>query len=142
MDIIKKTISFLQNKSFSFIILLDKAPFTPNGDATAFVQRSKTMSARCGVAAKYTPINIESVSYSVYTTSSQRPYSVYITFPQRLYSVHDVFTARKLLLQRVDSAQTARSRRTHSVLTARAHSVLTAIIAFKVVFLLFYFYFE
>jgi len=30
-----------------------KAPVTPNGDATAFVQRSKTMSARCGIAAEY-----------------------------------------------------------------------------------------
>ena len=33
--------------------ILSKAPVTPNGDATAFVQRSKTMSARCGIAAKY-----------------------------------------------------------------------------------------
>jgi len=31
-----------------------KAPVTPNGVATAFVQRSKTMSARCGIAAEYT----------------------------------------------------------------------------------------
>ena len=30
-----------------------KAPVTPNGDATAFVQRSKNMSARCGIAAEY-----------------------------------------------------------------------------------------
>jgi len=30
-----------------------KAPVTPNGDATAFVQRSKNLSARCGVAAKH-----------------------------------------------------------------------------------------
>jgi len=30
-----------------------KAPVTPNGDATAFVQRSKTMLARCGIAAEY-----------------------------------------------------------------------------------------
>jgi len=30
-----------------------KAPVTPNGDATAFVQRSKTMSARSGIAAEY-----------------------------------------------------------------------------------------
>jgi len=30
-----------------------KAPVKPNGDATAFVQRSKTMSARCGIAAEY-----------------------------------------------------------------------------------------
>ena len=30
-----------------------KAPVTPNGDATAIVQRSENMSTRCGVAAKY-----------------------------------------------------------------------------------------
>jgi len=30
-----------------------KAPVTPNGDATAFVQRSENMSALCEVAAKY-----------------------------------------------------------------------------------------
>ena len=35
-------------------LLICKAPVTPNGDATAFVQRSKTMSARCGIAAEYT----------------------------------------------------------------------------------------
>jgi len=77
------------------------------------------------------------VSYSVYTTSSQRPYSVHTTFLQRLYSVHDVFTAHKQLLQRVHSAHTARSRRAHGALTAflpPAHSVLTAIIAFKIVY--------
>jgi len=40
-----------------FMILTNKttkAPVTPNSDATAFVQRSKTMSARCGNAVKYT----------------------------------------------------------------------------------------
>jgi len=31
-----------------------KAPVTPNGDPTVFVQRSENLSARCGVAAKYT----------------------------------------------------------------------------------------
>jgi len=30
-----------------------KAPITPNGEATAFVQRSENQPARCGVAAKY-----------------------------------------------------------------------------------------
>jgi len=30
-----------------------KAPVTPNGNATAFVQRSKNLSACCGVTAKY-----------------------------------------------------------------------------------------
>jgi len=33
---------------------IPKAPVTPNGVATAFVQRSKIMSARCGIAAEYT----------------------------------------------------------------------------------------
>ena len=91
---------------------LTKAPVTPNGDATAFVQRSKTMSVRCGIAAKY-GLNIKFARYSVYTTSSQRPYSVHATFPQRLYSVHDVFTARKQLLQRVHGAHMARTQRPH-----------------------------
>jgi len=35
------------------ILVFRKAPVTPNGVATAFVQRSKAMSARCGIAAKY-----------------------------------------------------------------------------------------
>jgi len=34
-------------------VLSCKAPVTPNGDATAFVQRSENLSARCGVAAKH-----------------------------------------------------------------------------------------
>ena len=61
-----------------------------------------------------TPKNIKFVSYSVYTTSSQRPYSVHPKFPSRLYSVHDVFTARKQLLQRVHSTHTAFSWRAQS----------------------------
>jgi len=32
---------------------LHKAPVTLKGDATAFVQRSKTMSARCEIATEY-----------------------------------------------------------------------------------------
>jgi len=36
------------------IYLVFKASVTPNGDAKAFVQRSKTMSARCGIAAENT----------------------------------------------------------------------------------------
>jgi len=67
-----------------------------------------------------TPTNIKFVSYSVYTMSSQRPYSVHTTFPQQL-------------LQRVHSAHTARSR--------HAHSILTAVIAFKSFYLVL-FYFE
>jgi len=88
-----------------------------------------------------TPKNIKFASYSVYTTSSQRPYSVHMTFPQRLNSVHDVFTARKELLQRVHGAYMARTQRSHGAHTAfsqRAQSVLTAIIAFKIFYLSFY----
>jgi len=35
------------------IIYLNKASVTPNGDATAFVQRSEKLEARYGVAVKY-----------------------------------------------------------------------------------------
>jgi len=69
-----------------------------------------------------TPKNIKFASYSVYTTSTQRPYSVHTMFPRRLYSVHDASMARKQLLQRSHGA----------------HSVLTAIIAFKLVLLIYY----
>jgi len=78
------------------------------------------------------PRNTPKISNLSVIACTQRPYSVHTTFPQRLYSVHDVFTARKQLLQRVHSAQTARSW--------CAHSVLSAIIAFKIVYL-FYFLF-
>jgi len=54
-----------------------------------------------------TPKHFKFASYSVYTTSSQRPHSVHTMFPQRLYSVHDASTARKQLLQRVHGASTA-----------------------------------
>jgi len=36
-----------------FGLYIYKAPVTPNGDATAFVQRSENMSAQCEVVAKY-----------------------------------------------------------------------------------------
>ena len=111
-----------------------KAPVTPNGDATEFVQRSKTMST-VG-SPRNTPKTIKFVSYSVYTTSSQRPYIAHTTFPQRFYSVRDASTACKQLLQRVYGAHTARPQRSHG-----AHSVFTAIIAFKLFNLIFY-YFE
>jgi len=52
-------------------------------------------------------------SYSVYTTSSQRPYSVHTTFPRRFHSVHDASTARKKFRQRVLGALTARIQRSH-----------------------------
>jgi len=32
---------------------INKGPVTPNSDATAFVQRSKSMSTRCGIATEY-----------------------------------------------------------------------------------------
>jgi len=45
-----------------------KAPVTPNGEATAFVQRSKT--CQCAVGSpQNTSKNINYASYSVYTTS-------------------------------------------------------------------------
>jgi len=101
--------------------------FKPLSHRTALPQRLYSVLKpyqRAVGSPRNTPKTIKFVSYSVYTTSSQRPYSVHTTFPQRLYSVHDVFTARKQLLQRVHSAHAAFSR--------RAHSVLTAIIAFKI----------
>jgi len=107
----------------------------PLSHQTALPQRLYSVLKPCQRAVgsqRNTPKNIKFVSYSVYTTSSQRPYSVHTTFPQRLYSVHDVFTARKQWLQRVHSAHTASSR--------RAHSVLTAIIAFKIFYLFFLFW--
>jgi len=94
----------------------------PLSHQTAMPQRLYSVLKPCRrtvESPRNTPKNIKFVSYSVYTTSSQRPYSVHTTFPQRLNSVHDVFTARKQLLQRVHSAHTGRSRRAHSVLTAR-----------------------
>jgi len=36
-----------------FMLLFTYLPVAPNGDATAFVQRSKNLLARCGVAAKH-----------------------------------------------------------------------------------------
>ena len=86
----------------------------PLSHQTAMPQRLYSELKPCQRAVgspRNTPKNIKFVSYSVYTTSSQRPYSVHTTFPQRLYSVHDVFTARKQLLQRVHSAHTASSWR-------------------------------
>jgi len=103
----------------------------PLSHQTALPQRLYSVLKPCQRAVgspRNTPKNITFASYSVYTTSSQRPYSVHATFLQRLYSVHNVFTAHKQLLQRVHGAYTTFSR--------RAHSVLKAIIAFKI----FYFF--
>jgi len=114
----------------------------PLSHQTALPQRLYSVLKPCQLAVgspRNTPKNIIFASYSVYTTSSQRPNSVHMTFPQRLYSVHNVFPARKQLLQRVHCAHTARSRRAHGAHTTfsrRAHSVLKAIIAFKI----FYFF--
>ena len=93
----------------------------PLSHQTALPQRLHSVLKPCQRAVgspRNTRKNINFVSYSMYTTSSQRPYSVHTTFPQRLYSVHDVFTARKQLLQRVHSAHTARTQRSHGAHTA------------------------
>ena len=117
-------------------------PVKPLSRQTALPQRLYSVLKPCQRAVgspRNTTKNIKFASYSVYTTSSQRPYSVHTTFPQRLYSVHNVFTACKQLLQRIHGAHTARSRRahgTHTTFSRRAHSVLKAIIAFKI----FYFF--
>ena len=114
---------FVQKLIFLVIVL------KPLSHQTAMPQHLYSVRKPCQRAVgspRNTP-KISNISYSVYTTSSQRPYSVYTTFPQRLYSVHDVFTARKQLLQRVHGAHTEFSR--------CAHSVLTAIIAFLIFYL-------
>jgi len=93
----------------------------PLSHQTAMPQRLVSVLKPCQramVSPRNTPKNIKFVSYSVYTTSSQRPYSVHTTFPQRLYSAHDVITAHKQLLQRVHGAHTARSGRAHGAHTA------------------------
>ena len=116
----------------------------PMSHQTALPQRLYSALKPCQRAVgspRNTRKNIKCVSYSVYTTSSQRPYSVHTTFPQRLYSVHDVFTARKQLVQRVHSAHTAFSqRRAHSVLTARTqrHHGDYSVYDFFIYFLLFW----
>jgi len=115
-----------KSSTYSWYVYVHVMPKTlivkPLSHQTALPQRLYSVLKPCQRAVgspRNTPKNIKFVSYSVYTTSSQRPYSVNTTFPRRLYSVHDVFTARKQLLQRGHSAHTARSRRAHSVVTAR-----------------------
>ena len=88
-------------------------PVKPLSHQTAMPQRVYSVLKTCQRAVgppRNTPKNIKIASYSVYTTSSQRPYSVHTTFPQRLYSVRDASTACKQLLQRVHGAHTAFSR--------------------------------
>jgi len=53
----------------------DKAPVTTNGEATAFVQRSENLSARCGSPRNMLK-NIKFPSYSMFTTFLQRPYII------------------------------------------------------------------
>jgi len=108
----------------------------PNGDATGFVHSVVKPCQHAVGSPRNTPKNIIFASYSVYTTSSQRPYSVHTTFPQRIYSVHDVFIARKQLLQRVHGAHTARTQRSHDAHTASSRRLYS--VAFKI-FYLFYF---
>ena len=123
IDIVKiLDISFIQSATVKQYSKLIKDVLTPLSHQTAMPQRLYSVQKPCQRAVgspRNTPKNIKFVSYSVYTTSSQRPYSVHATFPRRLYSVHDVFTARKQFLQRVNSAHTACSQRAHIVLTAR-----------------------
>jgi len=93
----------------------------PLSHQTVIPQRLYSVLKTCHRAVwspRNTPKHIKFASYSVYTTSSQRPYSVHTTFPLRRYGVHDASTARKQLLQCVHGALTARTQRAESVLTA------------------------
>ena len=114
-------ISFIQSATVKQYSKMIKDVLKPLSHQTAMPQRLYNVQKPCQravVSPRNTPKNIIIFSYSVYTTSSQRPYSVHATFPQRLYSVHDVFTARKQFLQRVNSALTARTHRSHGAHTA------------------------
>jgi len=88
--------------------LIYKTPVTPNGDVTAFVQRSENMSAQCEVVAKYAKNQF--ASDSMQTHSLQRLYSVHSTWLQRPCSAHD---AQKIY--GASEVATVRSRRAHSV---------------------------
>ena len=73
----------------------DKAPVTPNYEL-AKPQRLYSVQKICQRVVG-SPRNmlkfIKFASYSVYTTSLQRPFGVHTTFPERHYSVHDAFIA-------------------------------------------------
>ena len=88
------------------------APVTQNGDGTAFVQRSKNLSVRCAVADKYAQ-NIKFASYSVYTTSSQRPYRVHTTLPQRPWRFYGAQAVAAVCSRHVHGSLTAFSRRSY-----------------------------
>jgi len=117
--------SYNVRKQISIGCYYDHSVFTPFKPARFELLGRTEDEYKCNRGIK----TIKFVSYSVYTTSSQRPYSVHTTFPQRLYSTHDVFTARKQLLQRVHSAHTARSRRiqrshgAHTTSSRRLYSI-------------------
>jgi len=106
----------------------------PLSHQTALPQRLYSVLKPCQ-RAKGTPRNtpkiIKFVSYSVYTTSSQRPHDVPTASLQRPWRFHSAQAIAEACLQRAHGAHTAFSR--------RAHSVFTAIIAFKI-FYLFYFF--
>ena len=83
---------------------------------------------QCDVGSREIRLKIKFASYSVYTSSAERPYSVHTTFLHRLCSVLDASTARKQLLQRVHALSMIKinaaawySRRMHS-----AHIALLA----------------
>ena len=93
-------------------------PVTPNGNATAFVQRSKTVSASCWIAAKY------AIKYlicqlkrvpNVLTASLQRPHDVN-TASMTFYIAQAVAAVWS---RRAHGALRARTRRAQTVFTAR-----------------------
>ena len=94
----------------------------PLSHQTALPQRLYSVLKPCQRALgspRNTPKNIKFVSYSVYTTSSQRPYSVRTASTRRS---HSVFRASMTFSQRASSCCsvfTACTRRARSVLTAR-----------------------
>ena len=100
--------------------------FTPNGDATAFVQGVQKIYQRVLGSPRY----MHKISNLRVIASTQRPYRVPTASTRCFYSV---FTAFMTLLRR--------ARRCCSVITTRsrrAYSVLTALIAFKVFFSFFF----
>ena len=101
---------------FKNISLMELKPLSHQ---TAMPQRLYSVLKPCQRAVgspRNTPKNIKFVSYSVYTTSSQRPPTA---STQRS---HNVFTASMTFLQRASSCCsvfTARTRRAHGAHTAR-----------------------
>jgi len=105
----------------------------PLSHQTALPQRLYSVLKPCQRAVgtpRNTPKNIKFVIYSVYTTSSQRPHDVPTASLQRPWRFHSAQAVAAACSQRAHGAHTAFSRRTHSV--------LTAIIAFKIFYLFFF----